>query len=281
MTKYSVKKYLFANWKLYLSETESVQLARSLQRPRGNVQLTVFPSEISFIAVAKIVRSLIPLGSQNIAPKKQQAATGEVSGSDLKTFGCRYVLVGHSERRALGESDAIVRSKLSAAVRSRLIPVLCVGETKYSRTDAAQRFVRLQLKRDLKGWKGKTLFVVYEPVWAISKAGRGVACPPEHACAMAEVIQRQLVHLIPKANSVLLYGGSVTAKNIAQYVDGTHFAPLEHGRMLATRRERANEDVMHKSVVREGPVLTGFAGALVGFASTKPSEIKKMAKAIV
>ncbi len=240
-----MKSYIFANWKLYLSEKKSVALARSLKKKRGNIELAIFPSELAFVDVAKTVHSQISLGSQNIAPLNQQAATGEVSGTDLKKLGCCYVIIGHSERRALGESDATVRSKLSAAVRSRLIPVLCVGETKHSHTGMAQQFVRLQLERDLKGWKGKTLFVAYEPVWAISKAGKGLANPPEQAFAMARFIQKRLQRLVPKARTMLIYGGNVKAENIAQYADGTI-----------------------------------FHGALVGHASTKRSEINAMLRAM-
>lgn len=240
-----MQTYLFANWKLYLSETESVRFARSMRKPRGNVELAIFPSEVALSKTANVIHSDVRLGSQNIAPAKQQAATGEVSGLDLKKLGCRYVIVGHSERRALGENDATVRSKLSAAVRERLIPVLCVGETKHQRSATAKNFVQQQLKRDLKGWKGKTLFVAYEPVWAISKAGKGTACPPEHAFKMARFIRQLLVRLVPTTKKVLLYGGSVKARNIAHYVDG---------------------------IV--------FRGALVGHASTKRSELTAMLRVL-
>lgn len=240
-----MQTHLFANWKLYLSETASVRFARSLRSASKNVELAIFPSEVALSNVANVIHSNVRLGSQNIAPVGGKAATGEVSGLDLKKLGCKYVIVGHSERRALGENDATIRSKLAAAARSRLIPVLCVGETKITRISIAQRSIRTQLERDLKGWKGKTLFVAYEPVWAISKAGKGHACPPKHAFAMGEFIQRQLVRLVPKGKKVLLYGGSVKAENIAEYVDGKT-----------------------------------FHGALVGHASTKRAELAAMLRAL-
>ncbi len=239
-------RFLFANWKLYLSERESIALARSLRRPPPSVRLIVFPSELVLSRSATILkRSRIAFGSQNIAPDHQKAATGEVSGNDLAKLGCRYVIIGHSERRALGETDTVVRSKLRAAVRSRLLPVLCVGETKRMRITAARRVVRTQLTRDLKGWNGETLFLTYEPVWAISKAGKGAVCPPHHAFSMAAYIREYTARLIPSTRTILLYGGNARGSNITEYVDGK-----------------------------------AFHGALVGHASTKRSELKNMVQAI-
>lgn len=245
---------IVANWKLYLTPRESAVVARRLMKrlPRStrSALTVVLPSTSALAAVADVVRGTrVKLGSQNIDLATSGAATGQVSARDAKELGCAYALVGHSERRKEGETDALIKEKLGVAADEGLTPILCVGETARQRkAGAAIRTVVGQLKKTLTGWQGGKLVVAYEPVWAISKAGRGAAASPDVAFAMARVVRAALKKLLKaRASRVhLLYGGSVTARTVRQYVDGTH-----------------------------------FQGALVGFASTKADECAKMVAALL
>lgn len=244
------KKYLIANWKLYLDVRQSQSMARSLRKFRSlrSVTTVLCPSALALPEVAEILgrQSFVQIGMQSIGVQEEGAATGELSARDAKELGCRYVIVGHSERRAKGETDAVIAKKINLADHSGLIPILCVGESaqqhKAGRTFAV---IESQLSHALKTFHGKKLIITYEPVWAISKAGKGKSCPPETAFATAGILQKYLRSHFRSLRVTLLYGGSVSSNNIADYVDSAH-----------------------------------FFGALVGFASTKAAEMRKMAKEI-
>jgi len=151
----------------------------------------------------------VALGAQNVSEYASGAYTGEVSAAMLAEFGCRHVLVGHSERRHLyGESDAQVAAKFAAASAAGLIPILCVGETLAEReAGRTEEVVLRQLDAVLaKGGIGSGV-VAYEPVWAI---GTGRTATPEQAQAVHGVLRRRLPGATP-----LLYGGSVKADNAA------------------------------------------------------------------
>lgn len=237
------KKYLIANWKLYLDIRQSRAAAKVMRRTRfpHSVTTIVCPSDVALPEVAKIIgRSSILLGVQNIA------MIGAHSAHAVHALGCRYAIIGHSSQRVKGETDALVAKKLTLAERSGLTPILCVGESaKQHRAGRTNQVVESQLSRALTTFRGKQLIIAYEPVWAISQAGKGVACPPEVAFATAGHLRAYHRKKFRRLRVILLYGGSVSSNNIADYVDGTH-----------------------------------FVGALVGFASTKPAEFQKMARAI-
>ncbi len=181
--------------------------------------------------------------------EKRTAAENLVFGSvyaqsaqTLQHLGSRYVIVGHSESRKAGDTDAIVARKLARALAAGLTPVLCVGEPLAVRRRGAHvAFVRKQLRGALRGVQSERVFIVYEPVWAISKAGKGTPCPPREAFAMERALRPVL-----SRSTILLYGGSVTPDTIRSYVDDRH-----------------------------------FRGALVGHASTTAAGLAEMAKAIL
>lgn len=213
-----------ANWKMNYGPTDArAFLRRFLTRyaRRSDRQVVFFPSAISLTSVVDMLkeRSDIMVGVQNIHWEDKGAFTGELSAPMARDGGAHLALVGHSERRhVFGESDDETSRKVAAAVRSRLVPVLCVGEKLAERERGeAERVVIRQLRagislvqpHDLAG-----MLVAYEPVWAI---GTGKTATPEDAAAMHSVIRAELQNaLSDKSRAVpILYGGSVNQGNAA------------------------------------------------------------------
>jgi len=148
-------------------------------------------------------------GAQNLSEHAQGAYTGEVSAAMLAEFGCKYVIVGHSERRQLfGESDERVAAKFAAARKGGLVPILCVGETLEQReAGRTEEIVGRQLAAVLKAASFETAVLAYEPVWAI---GTGRNATPEQAQAVHAFLRKR----VPPRTRIL-YGGSVKAANAA------------------------------------------------------------------
>ncbi len=216
---------LIGNWKLYLSPAKSVAVATALRRsvphtPR--VTCVVCPSFSSLPLVAPALkRTDIVLGAQDVGLESAGASTGGIAAADLKALGCRYVIIGHSERRATGETDAITAQKLAVAQAAGLLPILCIGESlAIRRRGKAKAFVLQQLRRSMARWTKGNLVVAYEPVWAISGHGNRGICTPDDALTMAQAIQGVLKTRKRRQGVRVLYGGSVTAATIARYVDG-------------------------------------------------------------
>ncbi|HQZ69688.1 MAG TPA: triose-phosphate isomerase, partial [Planctomycetaceae bacterium] len=163
------------------------------------------------------------LGAQNLYWEDKGAFTGEVSGATLKDIGCQFVLVGHSERRQyFGDQDSWTNKKVLAALRHGLQPILCVGETLQDRDSGQTEFIiQRQLRAGLAGIDSQTLealTIAYEPVWAI---GTGRAASPEQAVPVHQLIRRTISELsgADTGNHVrILYGGSVTTQNIADFL---------------------------------------------------------------
>jgi triosephosphate isomerase len=224
-------KYVFGNWKMNLKLRESVALARSTARLlRGQElipEVAVFPPFTALSEVRKaLVRSRVKFGAQNVGTERSGAFTGEVSPAMLEDVGCSYVLVGHSERRRLfGETDVLVNARLKAVAESRMTPILCVGESAEVRAQGnAIAYVKNQLISALADVQiNTTLFVAYEPVWAI---GQGKAATVADVIEMHQAIREVLVYFgVPAAQVHVLYGGSVNAENAytflrEQQVDG-------------------------------------------------------------
>ncbi len=214
------KKLVVGNWKMNGGLEQNAALLSSLRQAEvvSGVDVAVcvpFP----YLAQAQqmLCESWLGWGAQDLNAQDSGAHTGEVSGGMLRDFSCRWVIVGHSERRALyGERDEIVTQKVLAALRAGLDPILCVGETlDERRCGAAESVVQRQLKA-LDGLDGVALshvVVAYEPVWAI---GTGVTASAEEVRAMHGFIRRELTSKHGEsvaAATRLLYGGSVTADN--------------------------------------------------------------------
>lgn len=218
------KKMVVANWKMNKTRTETRQFAEALrgQFPEGErAEIVICPPFTALDVVASVCRgSSIRWGGQNCFWEDKGAYTGEISATMLKDLGCDYVILGHSERRQiLGENDAAVQRKVTAAVRAGLIPILCVGETLQERENhLAQEVVKEQLGRDLRDLSldPGQLVIAYEPVWAI---GTGVNASSDDAQQMIGFIRDQLAHqLNPELASAtpILYGGSVKDDNVVE-----------------------------------------------------------------
>jgi len=200
------------NWKMHGSRLANRALLDAILNglaesyKGGDAQCAVFPPFPYLGEVAERLRGTpIAWGAQNVAEHAQGAYTGEVSAAMLAEFGCRYVIVGHSERRQLyGESDAQVAAKFAAARSAGLTPILCVGETLAEREAGRTEEV---VARQLDAVKFSDAVLAYEPVWAI---GTGRNATPEQAQAVHAFLRRKL-----KADASILYGGSVKAQNAA------------------------------------------------------------------
>ena len=194
------------------------QLMDQLQNS-SNVDVAVCPPSVYLHDVGAAMRgSPIKLGAQNVYHAAEGAFTGEISCGMLKDLGCSYVILGHSERRAiLGETDLVVNTKLKAVLNSGLIPIVCVGETLAQReSGSTQSVVRGQCTNSLAGLTAEQMaktVLAYEPVWAI---GTGKTATPAQAEEVHADIRQLLQSMFDSsvANSVVIqYGGSVKADN--------------------------------------------------------------------
>ncbi|MDX1443713.1 MAG: triose-phosphate isomerase [Gammaproteobacteria bacterium] len=218
------QKLVAGNWKMNGSRDSAAELIGALVEgmPEStNAEVLVCPP---FVFLADAQRQLrdsgIKLGAQSLCAEESGAFTGEVSASMLQDFGCEYVIVGHSERRALyAEDDALVARKFMAAFKAGLTPILCVGETLEEREQGVtDEVIERQLRAVLEA-AGISAFaqavVAYEPVWAI---GTGKTASPEQA----QEVHANIRAILAKedatiADSIrLLYGGSVKASNAAE-----------------------------------------------------------------
>jgi len=209
------------NWKLHGSRAANGELLDGLKAGLaglGGVELLVCPP---YVYVADVVAATagtdLQVGAQNVAAEAEGAFTGEVSAAMLADVGCRYAIVGHSERRSLyGESDALVADKLAAALEGGLMPILCVGETLEERESGDSiAVVTRQLEAVLETQGVAALgrgVVAYEPVWAI---GTGRTASPEQAQEVHAAIRARIAQADAKIADCLriLYGGSVKAAN--------------------------------------------------------------------
>ncbi len=211
------------NWKMNTVVPEAIVLAAQMRDALdavSGVEKVVCPPFVSLMAVQGLLDGTsIKMGAQNMHHAEKGAFTGEVSPVML-TGLCQYVILGHSERRQLfGETDETVNQKVHAAIEAGLRPILCVGERLDEReAGKAEEVVTQQLRGGLEGVSSvATVAVAYEPVWAI---GTGVAATGEIAEAMMAAIRQALAGLYGEgaAGDVpLLYGGSVTPDNVAEY----------------------------------------------------------------
>jgi len=214
------------NWKMNGSRASIKELLDGLKAGIGEVktaEVAVCPPYVYLADVqARLEGTPIAWGGQNLSTEPGGAFTGEISADMLLDFGCKYVIVGHSERRTLyGEDDALVARKYAVARAAGLIPILCVGETLEERENGTtEAVVARQLKAviDREGIEALADGVIaYEPVWAI---GTGQAATPEIAAdVMGGAILDTLKGLYPSAAGQvpLLYGGSVNPGNAAAY----------------------------------------------------------------
>ena len=225
------KPLIAGNWKMNMDHVQGITLLQKLawtladaEHDFARVEVAVFPPFTDLRGVQTLTMGddlPVRYGAQDLSAQDSGAYTGEISGQFLSRLGCSYVLVGHSERRALhGESDALLATKVAAAYRHDLTPVLCVGEGLEIRQAGTHvEYTLEQLRGSLAGITAEqaaTLVIAYEPVWAI---GTGEVAGPEDAQELCAAIRTELGLLYDAdiASKVrVLYGGSVKASNVAQ-----------------------------------------------------------------
>jgi triosephosphate isomerase len=218
------RKLVAGNWKMHGSLAQNASLLDAVAN--GMVQLSgvdcavCVPFPYLYQAQQKLAGTPVAWGAQDVHQLEKGAYTGEVSGAMLSDFGCRYAIVGHSERRAIyGESSQLVAEKFAAAQKSGLIPILCVGETLEERESGTTEAVvaeQLDAVIALSGVQAlRNAVVAYEPVWAI---GTGKTATPEQAQAVHAFIRQRVAKLDEQVAGGLciLYGGSVKASNAAE-----------------------------------------------------------------
>lgn len=215
------KKLVAGNWKMHGSLAENAALLGAIKPALQGIEAAVcVPFPYLGQAQAALAGSSIAWGAQNLSEQTRGAFTGEVSAAMLVDFGCRYVIVGHSERRSLyGESDELVAKKYMAAQAAGLMPILCVGELLAEReAGVTEAVVARQLDAVIAAAGVASLaraVVAYEPVWAI---GTGKTATPEQAQAVHAFIRSKVAALDAgvAAGLVIQYGGSVKASNAAE-----------------------------------------------------------------
>jgi triosephosphate isomerase len=221
------RPFFCGNWKLHGTIAESIELATQVRNGVAtlrDVDVVVAPGFLALQSVAhRLADGPVALAGQNCFWESKGAFTGEVSAAQLVDAGCRYVILGHSERRQLmGELDAAVNLKSRAALKAGLSPIICVGETLAER-DAGETLARVQAQvdaaiRDLSPADLGRCLIAYEPVWAI---GTGRNATPAQAEEVHRFIRARVAVQAPGAAAGLriLYGGSVKPDNIRALMD--------------------------------------------------------------
>src|SRR5664279_1774336 len=205
------------NWKMNLDRAGAVKLAREIVEKAGSISkadLLVSPAFVHLDAVRDVLADgPVALSAQDVYYEANGAFTGEISTSMLADLGCRYVILGHSERRhVLGETDEQVRAKTAAALAAAITPIVCVGELLAERESGATgAVIRRQIEGSLAGFTADQIaqtVIAYEPVWAI---GTGKVASPEQAEAVHLDLRRILAERYNAATADrvrILYGGS-------------------------------------------------------------------------
>ena len=250
------KPLMAGNWKMNLNHLEAIAVAQKLvysldDKDYDAVDVAIIPPFTDIRSIQTLIdgdRLRLTYGAQDLSPEASGAFTGDIAGSMLHKLGCTYVLIGHSERRAVhSESDAVINRKIKAALANEIIPIFCVGEELAIRESGAHvSHVIRQVRAGLEGFTKpelKKIVIAYEPVWAI---GTGKVATPEDAQEVCAAIREEIENIGSAeiaSNMRILYGGSVKSSNIAE--------------------------IMKKSDVD---------GALIGGASLDPEELAKIVK---
>jgi triosephosphate isomerase len=214
------KKLIVGNWKMNGSLAANEELIKGvlagIDAPAADVAVCA-PAPYLAQLQSLLAGSPVAWGAQDVSAHDKGAYTGEVSADMLRDFGCRYCIVGHSERRQYhGETDEAVAAKAQRALAAGITPIVCVGETRAARAPGqTEAVVRRQLAAVIRtvGHCVSEIVVAYEPVWAI---GTGRTATPEQAQQVHAVLRAQLAAASTQADRVrILYGGSMNAGNAA------------------------------------------------------------------
>ncbi|MGA9293420.1 MAG: triose-phosphate isomerase [Ignavibacteriaceae bacterium] len=216
------RKIIAGNWKMNNDINGTINLISNLVKSLNNSEncdVIVCPPFTSLTeANSQIKNTVIKLGAQNMYFENEGAYTGEISAQMLKSAGCEFVILGHSERRAIfNESDSLINKKIKKAISSGLKPIFCVGESLEQREKGVMKdIIKTQVTEglnDISAEEIKTLIVAYEPVWAI---GTGRNATPEQAQEVHEFIRSLIKEKYSEEiadNMIIQYGGSVKPDN--------------------------------------------------------------------
>jgi triosephosphate isomerase len=216
-------KIIAGNWKMFKTPSESKELIQSLKSklsfPLGKTKVVICPPFTSLsMAQSMLEGSQIALGAQNMYLQDEGAFTGEISPAMLRSVGCQYVILGHSERRQLfGETNDLINMKARKALTSGLIPIVCVGETLEQREkNITDQVVSAQIRgvlKEIPAAEVERSVIAYEPVWAI---GTGRNATPEQAQEIHLLIRKLIGQIYSQATAervIIQYGGSVKPEN--------------------------------------------------------------------
>lgn len=250
------KPLMAGNWKMNLNHLEAIAVAQKLvysleDKDYNAVDVAIIPPFTDIRSIQTLVdgdRLALMYGAQDLSPETSGAFTGDISGSMLSKLGCTFVIVGHSERRAIHqEDDALINRKIRAALTNELTPIFCVGEELSIReTGTHVSHVVRQIRAGIEGFHKpdlKKIVIAYEPIWAI---GTGRTATPEDAEEVCAAIREEIESIGSAeiaSNMRILYGGSVKSSNIVEIM------------------KKENVD-----------------GALIGGASLDPEELAKIVK---
>jgi triosephosphate isomerase len=224
----ATRRKLFGTWKNQVGHERSLELAavavECAPQCQGLFELALCPSMTALASVTDVSAGRVAVTAQNVVWDATNSFTGETSASTLSEIGCKYVILGHSERRLyLGETEEMIGRKIRTAFAHRLIPVLCVGETLDEHRDGQfEQVVLGQLSALFAAVadSASPFVVAYEPAWAISTSAEALECKPLEAGERHRFIRsalgREVGSKIADATTIL-YGGSVTGDNVASY----------------------------------------------------------------
>jgi len=215
------KTLIAGNWKMNKTPSQTKAFMQELKGilPKGrwcDIALCV-PSVCIPAAVRAMRETRVAIGAENVNANPSGAYTGELSCEMLLDAGCKYVIIGHSERRAMGETDADVNAKTLAALEAGLVPIVCCGESLEQRESGiTEEWITMQIKlalANISETKIRKVVIAYEPIWAI---GTGMTATPEQAQEVCEgirtVVRKLYTSKHARATSIL-YGGSMNEKN--------------------------------------------------------------------
>lgn len=222
------KKLVVGNWKMYVEDRESARkFALELRRKaRGisGVEIFVAPPALFLPEVEEVFRSSpIKVGAQTLSAYAEGAHTGDVSAAMFKDAGANFSIIGHSERRAWGDTNDLVRGQLECALSANLTAILCVGERERDKEGEHFDFIEKQITSAIKSfpYKLSKLIIAYEPVWAIGKRS-DEAMKPQDLQEMSIFIKKVLTDILGRPAALripILYGGSVDETNVASLLE--------------------------------------------------------------
>ncbi len=228
------KPLIAGNWKMNLNHLEAIALVQKIAfslpaKYFDKVDVTVIPPFTDIRSVQTLIEGdklLLTYGAQDVSAHDSGAFTGEISGSMLAKLGCTFVVVGHSERRTLhGETNETVLAKTKAALKNGLTPIVCIGEGLEIREAGEHVAYNVdQLKGSLAGLSAEEIskiVIAYEPVWAIGTGRVASAADAQEVCAAVRATVAELADAEVAAGVRVLYGGSVSSKNVGEIVGQT------------------------------------------------------------